>query len=148
MSLNSYYVSFNFVNNIYMLGAHFMYVTLPTNLTTCTCFWVLSAVHLDPCYHPTRYPTFQCHNGIIQVLWLGIIIMFQLHYHRETACHSQPSVMTTWQTGVGGGPYLTAANSARQDMCQVTLYSNAFFFVQGLQQRSETICEVVYSNRT
>jgi len=24
---------------------------------------------------------------------LGILIMFQLHHHRETACHSQPSVM-------------------------------------------------------
>ena len=86
-------------------------------------FCFLSAVCLDPCHHSTRYPISQSHNGIIQVLWLGIIIMSQLHYHRETACHSQPSVMTTSQTGVGGGFHLTAAHSARQDMCQVTLYS-------------------------
>jgi len=48
--------------------------------------------------------------------------MFQLRHHRENACHSQPSVITTWQTSVGGGPHLTVAHSARQDMCHVTLY--------------------------
>ena len=52
--------------------------------------------------------------------------MFQLCHHQETACHSQPSVMTTWQTGVGGGPYLTAAHSVRRDMCQITLYSKTY----------------------
>ena len=57
--------------------------------------------HAHPCHHPTRYPISQCHNGIIHVLWLGVTIIFQLRHHRETACHSQPSVMTTWQTGVG-----------------------------------------------
>jgi len=72
-----------------------------------------SAVRLDPYHRPTRYPSSQCYNGIIQVLWLGIMIMFQLRHHRETACHSQPSVITTWQTGVGGGPHLTVAHSAR-----------------------------------
>jgi len=94
--------------------------------TTCTSFCFLSAVRLDPCHHPTRHPISQCHNGIIQVLWLSIIIMFQLRYHRETSCHIQPLVMTTWQTGVGGGPHLTAAHSVRQDMCQVTLYSTTY----------------------
>jgi len=34
--------------------------------------------------------------------------------------------MTTWQTGVGGGPYLTAAHSVRRDMCQITLYSKTY----------------------
>jgi len=58
-------------------------------------FW--SAVRLDSCHRPTQYPISQCHNGIIQVLWLGIIIMFQLRHHRETACHSQPSL--SWQAG-------------------------------------------------
>ena len=55
--------------------------------------------------------------------------MSQLRHHSLRAC-SQPSVrggMTTsgWQTGVGVGPHLTvtAAHSAKQDMCQVTLYS-------------------------
>jgi len=88
----------------------------------------LSAVRLDPRHHPgpTRYPISQCHNGIIQVLWLGIMIMFQLRHHRETACHSQPLVITTWHTGVGGGPHLTAAHSARQNICQVTLYSRTY----------------------
>jgi len=42
--------------------------------------------------------------------------------HRETACHGQPSVMTTWQISVGGGPHLTAAHSARQGMCETSLY--------------------------
>ena len=124
-------------------------------------FYLLSAVRLDPCHHPTRDPISQCHNGIIQVLWLGIMIMFQLRHHRETACHNQASVITTWQTGVGGGPHLTVAHSAREDMCQVTLYSKTYhpnscqissvdfcvLFLY-LQQRSETIDEVVCSNRT
>jgi len=54
------------------------------------------------------------------------MIMFVVRHHRETACHSQPSVITTWQTGVGGGPHLTVAHSARQDMCQKTLYSKMY----------------------
>ena len=54
----------------------------------------------------------QCHNAIIHVLWLGVTIIFQLRHHRETTCHS-----------VGDGPHLTVAHPARQDMCQVTLYS-------------------------
>jgi len=58
-------------------------------------------------------PISQCYNMIIEVLWLGILIMFQLRHHRETGCHSQPSVMTTWQISVGDGPHLTAAHSAR-----------------------------------
>ena len=104
-------MSFNFSNNIYMLGAHFIYVTLSKHPTTWTCFWFLSAVLLDPCYHPTQYPP-QCHNAIIHVLWLGVTIIFQLRHHRETTCHS-----------VGDGPHLTVAHPARQDMCQITLYS-------------------------
>ena len=34
--------------------------------------------------------------------------------------------MTTWSTGVGGGPHLTAAHSAKQDMCQDALYSKTY----------------------
>jgi len=92
MLWNFYYMSFNFSNNIYMLGAHFIYVTLSKHPTTWTCFWFLSAVLLDPCYHPTQYPISQCHNAIIHVLWLGVTIIFQLRHHRETTCHSRPSV--------------------------------------------------------
>jgi len=100
------------LNNTYMFGAHFIYVTIWKNPSTCTCFCFVSTVYMDPCHRPTWYLISQCRNGIIQVLWLGIIIMVQLRHHRETACHSQPSVMTTWQTGVGGGPHLTVAHSA------------------------------------
>ena len=96
------------------------------NPTTSTCFFFGSAVRLDPCHDPIRCSISQCHIGIIQVLWLGIMIMFRLHHHRETACNSQPSVITTWQTGVGGGPHITVAHLARQDMCQVTLYSKTY----------------------
>jgi len=52
--------------------------------------------------------------------------MFEPYHHRETTSHSQPSIracMTTWSTGVGGGPHLTAAHSAKQDMCQDAFYS-------------------------
>ena len=66
------------------------------------------------------------HNGIIQVLRLGIMIMFEPCHHRETTSHSQPSIwgcMIICSTGVGGGPHLTAAHSVRQDMCQDALYS-------------------------
>jgi len=52
--------------------------------------------------------------------------MFQLRHQRETAFHSQPSVITTWQIGVGGGPHLTTAHSARQDMCEVTLHLKTY----------------------
>ena len=153
MSLNFHYMSFDFSNNMYMLGLLFIYVTLfssniymlviylfyvtsktyifnvvpdichSKNPTTCTCFFFWSAVHLDPSHHPIRCPISQSHIGIIQFLWLGIMIMFQLRHHRETACHNEASVITTWQTGVGGGPHLTVAHSAREDICQVTLYS-------------------------
>ena len=34
-----------------------------------------------------------------------------------------PQSVTTWQTRVGDGPHLTVAHPARQDMCQVILYS-------------------------
>ena len=34
-----------------------------------------------------------------------------------------PQSVTTWQTRVGDGPHLTVAHPARQDMCQVTLFS-------------------------
>ena len=76
-----------------------------------------------------RYPSSQCHNGIIQVLRLGIMIMFEPCHHSETTSHSQPSIrgcMTTWSTGVGGDPHLTAAHSARQDICQDALYSKTY----------------------
>jgi len=53
---------------------------------------------------------------------MGIMIMFQLRHHIETACHSQSSVIATWQIGVAGGPHLTAAHSVRQEMCEATLY--------------------------
>jgi len=69
-----------------------------------------------PMSSPDTISYFTVYNGIIEVLWLCIMIMFQLRHHRETACHSQPSVMATWQIGVGGSPDLTAAHSARQDM--------------------------------
>ena len=72
-------------------------------------FW--SALRLDPCPHPTRYLSSKCNNGIIQVLWLSIMIMFQLHHQREAACHSQPSVITICHMGVGGGSHLTAVYS-------------------------------------
>jgi len=57
------------------------------------------------------------------------MIRFEPCHHRETTNHSQPSIwgcITTWSTGVGGGPHLTAAHSARQDMCQDALYSKTY----------------------
>jgi len=139
MSLNFYCMSFNFWNNIHMLGLHFIYDTLlssniymllvylfyvsqKTYISYCSpwhmlfkkshnmhMFFLGSAVRLDPCHHLqlTRHSSSECDNGIIQVPWLGIMIMFQLRHHKETACHSQTLVITTWQTGVGGGPHLT-----------------------------------------
>ena len=127
-------------------------------------FFFLSEVRLDPgpWHDPTRYPISQCHNGIMQVVWLGIMIMFELRHHRETACHNQPSVMTTWQTVVGGVPHLTAAHSARQDMFKVSLYSKTYH-TNSCQTSRVDLCEHfllfprtavrnhrrgVYSNRT
>jgi len=104
------------------------------------------AVRLDPCPCPTRYPAWQCTIRFygwvpcLQIIgdhsWSSFwfsnkqhylslcpdMIMFQLRHHGETHCHSQPSVMATWQTGVAGGTHITAALSARQDMCEATLY--------------------------
>jgi len=57
------------------------------------------------------------------------MIMFEPCHHRETTSHSQPSIrgcMTTWSTGVGGGRHLTAAHSAKQDMCQDDFYSKTY----------------------
>jgi len=72
-----------------------IYVVQKIPLHAHACF--LLDARLDPCHHPTRYPISQCHNGIIKVLWLGIMCMLQLRHHRETACHSQPPVIPTWQ---------------------------------------------------
>ena len=85
---------------------------IPQHAHACFCQW--SAPR--PLSSPDMVSNFTVYNGIIEVLWLCIMIMFQLHHHRETVCHSQPSVMATWQIGVEGGPDLTAAHSARQDM--------------------------------
>ena len=162
-----------FSSDIYMLMIYLFYVTQQTYICYCNPWHMLfkkfhdmhmlffwSAVCLDPC-HPTWYTSSQCHNRIIQVVWLGIMTMFQLRHHRETACHNQPSVTTIWQTGVGGGPHLTVALSAKHDMCQLTFYSRTYYpnscqksradfcaFFCTLTQRSETISEVVCSNRT
>jgi len=113
-----------FSSNIHMLVIYLFYVTQKTCLCYCSpwhmlfkkshnmhMFFFLPAVRLDPCHHPTRCPISHCHNGIIQVLWLGIMIMFQLRHHREAACHSQPSVITICHMGVGGGSNLTAVYS-------------------------------------
>ena len=54
-------------------------------------FFLWSTVRLDPC-HQTWSPSSQCHNEIIQVLRLGIMIMFEPCHHRETASHSQLSL--------------------------------------------------------
>ena len=91
-----------FSSNIYILVICLFCVIHKTYMCYCSPWHVLfqksnnmhillflSAVRLDPCHHPTRYPSSQRHNGIIQVLCLGIMIMFQLRHHRETACHSR-----------------------------------------------------------
>ena len=97
MSMNFCYVSLNFLNIMYMLGAHLIYVTLfssnlytllicsfrlhkkhiyiiavpaiccSKNPSTCTCFF-LSSVRLDPYQHPTGCPLSRCHNEIIQCM--------------------------------------------------------------------------------
>jgi len=93
-------------------------ICCPRNPTTCTCFMFVCST-TGPMSLPDMVCNFKVpwYNGIIKVLWLCIMIMFQLRHHREpwTACRSQLSVMATWQIGVGGGPDLTAAHSARQD---------------------------------
>ena len=53
------------------------------NPTTCTCFF-WSAVRLDPCHHPTRYPSLQCHNGISS--------MVGYHDHVSTASSQRDCV--------------------------------------------------------
>ena len=90
------------------VGNMFIYVTQQTiyvivvppiccskNPTTCTCFF-FGMLHVIT---KTRFASSQCHNGIIQILMLGRMIMFELRHHRENTTHSQPSIrgcMTTW----------------------------------------------------
>jgi hypothetical protein len=107
------------------------------NPTTCTCFLFVCTTP-GPMSLPDTISNFTVYNGIIEVLWLGMMIMFQLRCHRETACHSQPSVMVTWHISVGDGPHVTAAHSARQDnyssityhpnSCQTTRVNFFLFF--------------------
>ena len=69
------------------------------NPTTCTFFAFGLQYDWTHVITQTRYPSWQCHNGIIHFLWLGIMIMFQLCHHRESTSHRQPSIrgcMTTW----------------------------------------------------
>ena len=142
INVNEFSLHFvSYLNNLYMLGAHLIYVTLfSSNIlvmylfyvtkfatkhiylivvpdiccskdpTICTCLFSVCSTPPDTV---SNYTVF---NGIIEVVWLGIMIMFQLRHHRKTACHSQPLVMATWQIGVGDGPHAPAAHSARQDM--------------------------------
>ena len=116
---------FNFLNNKYMLLSHLLYVTLFSNniymlviyllyvtqfvnniymvfvvtdiccsKNPTTCLYVVCSTP-GPMSSPDTVSNLTVYNGIIQVLWLGIMIMFQLRHHRETVCHSQPS----WQPG-------------------------------------------------
>jgi len=98
--------------------------------TPCTCFFFGVLYVWTHVITQARYPSSQCHNGIIQVLRLGIMTMFEPRHHREITNDSQPSIrgcMTIWSTGVGGGPHLTTAHSARQeDMCQDGMYSKTY----------------------
>jgi len=97
--------------------------------TPCTCFFFGVLYVWTHVITQARYPSSQSHNGIIQVLRLGIMIMFEPCHHRETTHHSEPWIwgcITTWSTGVGSGPHLTAAHSSRQDMCQDALYSKTY----------------------
>ena len=108
-------MSFNFLNNIYMLGAHFMYVTLSKHPTTCT---LMSS--------PDTVSNFSVSQ------WDHTFSMVGCHNHFPTAspqrdCMSQSTLshdnLANWCGWPSDGPHLTVAHPARQDMCQVTLYS-------------------------
>jgi len=151
MSMNLCDMLFNFLNNIYMLWSHLLYVTLFSNNIYISVTYLLYVTQfVNNIYMGFVVPDICCsknpttclcvgsstpgpmtspdtvfnlmYNGIIQVLWLGIMIIFQLRHHRETDCHNQISVMATWQISVAGGRHITAAHSLRQDMCEASFY--------------------------
>ena len=141
--------------HIYLLGLQFIYVTLfSSNIYTLVINWFYVTQKTYICYcSPGWHMLFKkSHNMHMFFLvcstpgpmsspdtvskftvsqWDHTSSMFGYHDQVSTVSsqrdcsHSQTSVITTWQTGVGGGPYLRV-QLARQDMCQVTLYSKIY----------------------
>jgi len=123
------------VINLFMLHNKHIYVIVVPHIccskhpTPCTCIFLWCAVRLDPCHDSGTVSKFTVSQWDHTSLRLGIMTMFEPCHHRETTNYGQPSIrgcMTIWSIGVGGGPHLTAAHSARQDMCQDAIHSKTY----------------------
>jgi len=115
------------------------------NPTTCTCFFFFGMLYVwTHVITQTRYPSSQCHNGILQVLRWGIMIMFELCHGWRSSSHTSPPSETGHVSGCS-----LLKDISYEFMSDITCRFMCFFFlVPCLQQRSETNSELVYSNRT
>ena len=122
-----------------MLGASLMYVTLfSSNIyMLVTYFFMLHKKHLnvivvpDICYskNPTTctYFFFVCSTfGPISSSDTVSNLTVSQWDHRSSMVGYHDHVSTASSQRVGGGPHLTAAQSATQDMCEVTLFSKTY----------------------
>jgi len=141
-----------FSSNIYMLVIYLFYATQKTlcytkgnifilcytknaivvpdrccsqNPTTCTCFFLV-CITTWPMSSSDTVSKFKVSQWDHTSSMVGYHDLVSTASSQRDYVSSQPSVITTWQTCVGGGPDLTVAHSARQDMCQVTLYSKTY----------------------
>jgi len=137
------------------------------NPTTCTCFFLWSAVRLDPCHHSDTISKFT----VSQWEHTSSIVGYhddistgssqrdyklqsthnpRLHNNLVNKCgcrsssHSSPLSETRHVSGCSllKIHHTNSCQTSRVDLCV------PFFFVPCLKQRSETNGEVVYSNRT
>jgi len=116
------------------------------NPTQCTCFSLWSAVRLDPCRHSDTVSKFivsQWDHTSSKVGYNGHVWTVSAQRDYESQSPSIRGCMTTWSTGVGGGPHLTTAHSAKQDMCQDALYSKTYH-INSCQTSSVYLCVFLF----
>jgi len=161
------------VTYLFMLNNKHIYVIIvphiccSKNPTTCTCFFLWSAVRLDPCHHSDMVSKFTVSQwdhtsskvGYHDYVWtvssqrdyksrltLNPRLYDNLVNRRgwRSSPHSSPLSETRHVSGCS-----LLKNISYKFMSDITCrFMCFFFFVPRLQQRLETNGEVVYSNRT
>jgi len=116
MSLNSYYISFTFSNNTYMLGLHFIYVTLfSSNIYMLVMYLLIVTQKTNECYSsPWHMLLKKSHNMRM--------------FFKPGPMSSTRSEQWVWESGPKIDPATGVTSSSRpyQNFSQVVSFSNKF----------------------
>ena len=98
------------------------------NPTTCTCFFSLVYCTSGPMSSDmvSKFTVSQWDHTSSKVGYHDHVWTVSSQREYESQSTLNPRLYDTLVTGVGGGPLLTPAHSARQDMCQDALYSKTY----------------------